>query len=226
MENDTLSSIQPDYRAQARKQLKGNWGIPIAFTLTYGIIQAILFLIIHFIFHVGVDSTITAIMLLVSPLVLSSTIFYVRLSKKETVSVGIIFSGFKYLLASSVIYLVLSGLSLIDGTGVLKFKGVGIYLSLLTTIASGFLYLYYNMSYYIIAVEDNITVTKALSKSRKIMYGHKMELFLLQFSFIGWFFVGIITCGIGLLWVVPYMELTLANFFLNIKQSETNSYGN
>ena len=60
------------------------------------------------------------------------------------------------------------------------------------------------MAYYIIANEDNITVFKALSKSRKIMYGHKMELLLLQFSFIGWGFVAVLTCGIGLLCVVLY----------------------
>ena len=173
MENDTSPNIQPDYRAQARKQLKGNWGIPVAFTLIYGIIQAILFVVIHFTFHISIQSTVTVIMILVSPLELSSTIFYVRLSKKETVSVGAIFSGFKYLLASSVIYLVLNGLTLIDGLGVLHFKGVG----LIITIATGFIYLYYRMSYYIIADEDNITVAKALSKSRKVCMGIKWNYF-------------------------------------------------
>ena len=223
MENDTLSSIQPDYRAQARKQLKGNWGMPIVFTLVYGIIQVIIFAVIHFIFHVSIPSTTTFLTILASPFVLSSTIFYVRLSKKETVSVGTIFSGFKYLLASSVIFLVLNALTLVDGIGVLDFQGVGAFSTLITTIATFFLYLYYRMSYYIIADEDNITVIKALTKSRKIMYGHKMELFLLQLSFIGWGFVALITCGIGLLWIEPYVELTLANFFLNVKKLETKA---
>ncbi len=32
-------------------------------------------------------------------------------------------------------------------------------------------------------------------------------------SFIGWFILGEITCGIGLLWVMPYYNITIGNFY-------------
>ena len=57
-----------------------------------------------------------------------------------------------------------------------------------------------------------------LRKSKEIMKGHKMEAFILIISFIGWWIVGLLTCGILLyLWVLPYMYITLANFYNEIK---------
>ena len=43
-----------------------------------------------------------------------------------------------------------------------------------------------------------------------------MDLFMLELSFIGWWFVGIITLGIGLLWVAPYVKVAETNFHLQI----------
>ena len=35
----------------------------------------------------------------------------------------------------------------------------------------------------------------------------------LQFSFIGWYIVGFLAIGIGLLWVIPYNYVALASFY-------------
>ncbi len=43
--------------------------------------------------------------------------------------------------------------------------------------------------------------------------GHKMDLFILDLSFIGWYIVGSIALGIGTLWVMPYHQLTKINYF-------------
>ena len=51
------------------------------------------------------------------------------------------------------------------------------------------------------------------------MNGHKMELFLLQLSFIGWMFLSALTFGILILYVGPYMEATMARFYDTIKNT-------
>lgn len=53
---------------------------------------------------------------------------------------------------------------------------------------------------------------ECMEKSKKMMDGHKMELFLLELSFIGWFILGAFTFGILYIWIVPYYELTLVNY--------------
>lgn len=58
-----------------------------------------------------------------------------------------------------------------------------------------------------------ITSTEAITASRELMKGHKWELFGLCLSFIGWFFVGVITFGIGFLWITPYIRQTMANYY-------------
>ncbi len=70
---------------------------------------------------------------------------------------------------------------------------------------------------YIIHDNPNIGVVEALRKSRRMMRGHKWELFCLQISFIGWFFVGIFTFYIGFLWIVPYINTATAAFYEDVK---------
>lgn len=222
MEVETQSNGQPDYRKQAREQLEGNRIKTILFTLLYGIIQAILYAIIHFMFKVNIDNTLDIVLVLISPLTLSSAIFYVKFSKNEKVRVIDIFSGFNSLLAALIIYVVFKIPNIIQR--LISFVAPNIenngnvLISIVVGVISVYLALTYTMSYYVIADEANVGVKEALIKSKKIMYGHKLEFFLLQLSFIGWGFVALLTVGIGLLWIVPYMELTFANFFLNIKQ--------
>ena len=45
------------------------------------------------------------------------------------------------------------------------------------------------------------------------MAGSHWKLFCLEFSFLGWIFFGILTCGIGLFYVIPYMEASITAFF-------------
>ena len=50
-----------------------------------------------------------------------------------------------------------------------------------------------------------------------MMKGHKWDLFVLDLSFICWILLGIMTAGIGLLWVAPYMDTTHAAFCEDLK---------
>lgn len=54
--------------------------------------------------------------------------------------------------------------------------------------------------------------------SKEMMDGNKMNTFILELSFIGWFFLGIITCCIGMLFVVPYFMATKAELYLWLKE--------
>ena len=51
--------------------------------------------------------------------------------------------------------------------------------------------------------------------------GHKMELFVLGLSFIGWILLGYITLGIALIWIMPYMQATMTNAYQTLKRTPT-----
>lgn len=64
---------------------------------------------------------------------------------------------------------------------------------------------------------DNVTIGQSISKSFALMKRNKWRLFKLEISFIGWFLLGIITLGIGFLWVIPYFTMTITNFYTIIR---------
>ena len=66
------------------------------------------------------------------------------------------------------------------------------------------------------AGQTDIGATEAITESRKLMDGHKMDLFVLDLSFIGWGLLGLITCGIGFIWITPYYRQTKANFYRSL----------
>jgi uncharacterized membrane protein len=71
----------------------------------------------------------------------------------------------------------------------------------------------YSQVGFILADDPTLTYKEALSKSEDMMRGHKLRLFSLQLSFIGWFILGLLTFGIVLIFLTPYYEMTRATFY-------------
>ncbi len=71
----------------------------------------------------------------------------------------------------------------------------------------------YSMCYYILADHPDMKAKAVLKESKRLMKGHKWRLFCLRLSFIGWIFLSLFSCGIGLLWVGPYMQAAETAFY-------------
>ena len=105
------------------------------------------------------------------------------------------------------------------------FKGnylnvVKIMLWLLLLVVPGIIKAYeYSMIPYLLAENPNITTDEAFSLSKQMTTGQKMDLFVLDLSFLGWIILGLICCGIGILFVLPYPEATNAEVYLILKES-------
>ncbi|ETP72071.1 putative integral membrane protein [Lachnospiraceae bacterium JC7] len=78
----------------------------------------------------------------------------------------------------------------------------------------------YRLVPYILADDPQIKGADALRLSRKMMNGHKLDAFVFDLSFIGWYLLGIITCGIAVAFYVrPYKMNADAALYLAIKNS-------
>lgn len=75
----------------------------------------------------------------------------------------------------------------------------------------------YAMTPYILDERPELSAGEAIDHSRAMMKGHKFDLFWLYLSFIGWGILCIFTLGIGLLWLVPYMQTAVAAFYEDVK---------
>ena len=76
----------------------------------------------------------------------------------------------------------------------------------------------YSMTFFIMADDPSIEPRDAIRKSRAMMYGHRMKLFFLSCRFIGWEILGILTLGIGFFWITPYLYVSFAKFYEDIKE--------
>ena len=71
----------------------------------------------------------------------------------------------------------------------------------------------YAMAPFILAEHPEMRASEAITASKYMMSGSKMELFFLDLSFIGWALLSALTLGIGLLWLNPYHNMTHAAFY-------------
>jgi len=74
----------------------------------------------------------------------------------------------------------------------------------------------YSMSYFIKADHSEYTWKQCIDESRKLMKGHKMELFIQDVSFIGWVLIGSVCFGVGFFWVDAYINSTKAEFYRDL----------
>ena len=95
------------------------------------------------------------------------------------------------------------------------------------TIIGGIIKMYsYAMVPYIVAENPNIRPLEAITLSRKMMKGHKWELFVNDLSFLGWDILDLfLTMGlISLFYVAPYKEATYAEYYAHLRnQAQKNT---
>ena len=77
----------------------------------------------------------------------------------------------------------------------------------------------YAMTPYILKDNPEMKNNAAIEESMRMMDGHKLELFLLDLSFIGWALLSLLTCGVGFLWLTPYMNMARVNFYEDLKKA-------
>ncbi len=98
-------------------------------------------------------------------------------------------------------------------------KGLMIFLWTLLLIIPGIIKGYaYMMVPNILADNPNIGTKRALELSDQMMKGHKLDTFILEISFIGWYLLGVLACGIGVVFVMPYQRSTMAELYLVLRE--------
>lgn len=101
-----------------------------------------------------------------------------------------------------------------------------IMLWLLLLVVPGIIKAYeYSMIPCLLAENPNITTDEAFSLSKQMTTGQKMNLFVLDLSFLGWYFLGFLCFGIGALFVKPYDVAAFTDINLILKESVKKDEG-
>ena len=75
----------------------------------------------------------------------------------------------------------------------------------------------YSQAYYLLADNPDMGAMEATGRSKKIMAGNRWKLFCLGCRFIGWGLLCVPTLFIGLLWLSPYMWVSFAKFYDDLR---------
>lgn len=132
--------------------------------------------------------------------------FYLKMSRNEEVTYKELFAK-KDLMIPYIVISLIVGLLVALGSILFIIPGI---------VAS----ISYSFVYFIFLDNPNMKPLDTLKASRKMLDGHKMDLFILMLSFLGWIILGIFTFGILYFWLIPYMMLTECNFYNKLKSQQ------
>lgn len=99
------------------------------------------------------------------------------------------------------------------------------FLLLLCLIVPGVIYLIRtSMANYLLIANPKMKASTALSASNKVMSGKTGAYFALCASLIGWYLLGIITLGLGFVFILPYTNLIKAVYYKRNLQGDKTVY--
>ena len=199
-----------EYRQKAWDSLSGKWGAAVLLVLVYMAISFVISTIS------GGDPTSWRIVFLLLalallPMTFVLTVAFLGVAKGEDVpAVATLFDPYK------------------DKDTCLRYflvefwKNLFVFLWSLLFIIPGCIKAYaYAMTEYIALENPNMDPREAMKKSEEMMYGHKWDLFVLDLTFIGWILLSMLTAGLLMLFVQPYIYTAHAHFYLSLKEDLT-----
>jgi uncharacterized membrane protein len=199
------------YKNRALASLSGKWDKAIIATIIYLIITIGVSQVITIPFSSSIAGSGSASFLwtvLCFPLLWGYTVFFLNIIREKKIDWDSIFDGYKN-----------GEWKRIGGTYLLYYIYVILWMLLL--IIPGIIKaLSYSMTPFILQDDPTISGNAAIEKSMRMMDGHKMDLFWLFLSFIGWIILSIMTFGIGFILLEPYINTSVAHFYEDLKEQQ------
>jgi uncharacterized membrane protein len=196
-----------EYKDMALQSLEGKWGkAAIASLIAFIILE--LFGSSPSFFMDPIPSMVLqgVLSVLLLPLAWGYITFFLRIIRDENLDYGHLFDGFNQYFRIFLAELL---------------KGIYILLWALLLIIPGLIKEYsYAMTEFILKDNPEMSGEEAICESMRLMQGHKMQLFLLDLSMIGWLILSILTLGIGLLFLMPYNYTAHAHFYEDLKAKQ------
>lgn len=187
----------------AVESLTGKWGTSA--------VTMIVFFVIYFCIYggiyLGINKEISNLAtLVVLPMMWGLAVYFLQVARHKEADMGLLFDGYKDFARIFLTKLLLN---------------IYVCLWALLLIVPGIVKSYsYAMTDFILADEPDLKYNAAIERSMEMMDGHKMELFLLDLSMIGWLILSVLSLGIGYLFLMPYYQTAHAHFYEELKAME------
>lgn len=230
-------------KAKARKKLHGNYGLLIAALLIYGFIEAIFSGTSVLINNRYMDIFFN---ILVTGLLFEGVIsIVVKVARGRRTDINELFKKTDLFWKTAAVTIVLTAFTtLCSAMGIISGRSLYVFISYQTDISaalSSFMILvgsllvmaivafyivmmiYFSQVYFVLYDNPDMPVFEIFGRSMDLMEEHKFEYLLFNLSFIGWMILGIFTFGLLYLWLTPYMLVSEASFYDELKKLEKDN---
>lgn len=232
-----MKQTSAELKRRARETLCGHWGILIGtlvliILITYGAIMPfyLIFLLGQTVAALWVYLIGVVMIMLVSAILNAGMAgMYIKIAREQEITLGAMFSEFVHrpyrYVAASLLFGLLGTVCVFPGYIILMwgtFRRQYLIVLLGGLLLAGgvvlcvVLALRYTLVTYLFLDNPQLGVIAAFKESARLMKGNKGRRFYLELSFIGWSFLSMLSCGIGMLWVMPYMTQTYVQFYLDV----------
>ena len=91
-----------------------------------------------------------------------------------------------------------------------------VFFSVFDLIISVIIDLFLGLSIYLLLDNPEMGAVDSMKESIRLMKGNKGRSLYITLSFLPLAFLSVFTCCIGLIWLIPYMDMTMTNFYRDI----------
>ncbi len=205
-----------DIKKKSKADLKNNYGISI---LTKILLSLVLF-------GSAAAGFIVGAVIVAGAITCCYAAFYVDIAKRQIKGVDSTYRGFRQFARALKVMLIYAGVIL----GVLiayillmlmiPHFVISTILIILLAIAVFCISIKLKFVFYIMNDETDLSAVNCIKKSWRITKGSFGKILLFQLSFIGWRLLTLLTFGALNLYVLPYHNTAVANFYLSLTQTD------
>ena len=203
-----------EVKKDAKRKLNAYWNIPVVVTIAVFLIEAIVSGIFRNASLYYVISTLVTAFTGVF-----TTMLFLRIAKNDNLE-KVTFSWMN-IPSEKLIKCVVYSLIMALGTTLIQYVGewVGPLAGFLLAIFVAVLEVYLSFSVLII-LDTDVPILNVIKASMDLIEGRFWDVVIFSLSFIPWFLLGVVTFGIGLVWIFPYFGISFANYYLELKYNK------
>ncbi|MCI9531491.1 MAG: DUF975 family protein [Lachnospiraceae bacterium] len=222
----------------SRGQLTGHWGLAIGASLLSSLLVSAVLMPFYFLMAASRGSVVQSAAFFVAAFLVGMVSavlecgvlrMHLAFSRQQEADLKMLFGEFarrpeRYILS----YLMVLGAAIlcmlpgsvcilvgVEGGAVLA-GGIGLFLYFAGIAVLAALALRYSLAFLFLVEDSQMGVLEAFRESAHCMEGKKGRLLYICLSFFGMVLLGMLSCGIGMLWVTPYMNQVTVNFYQDV----------
>ncbi len=222
----------------SREHLNGHWGFAIGVNLLLGLITSTVLMPFYILLLLSGQGMVQFLTYMVAVVIVGAASIvmqcgivriYLGFARRQPVTLGMMFREFskrsdRYVLAYFLL-LAIEFVCILPGivcwsigvmAGMVLAAAIGVILYFAGLVIVVMVSLRLALAFILLVDHSDMGIMEAFRESSQLMEGNKGRLFYIYLSFLGLSLLGMLSCGIGMFWIMPYITQVGVNFYRDV----------